>query len=89
MSEYRGGYGNQPARYIQAGFERKRYEEKLRITDLAELQLTIDRGEPSSINPNYGEEGFTYFYPETMDLGRVKVSYGEKDWIFEWENRRR
>jgi hypothetical protein len=95
MSEYRGGYRNQPARFIQAGFQRKKYEATL-TADLAERQAGVNRGEPNAVNPRYagretnlGGENYIFFYPETMDLGRVKVTHIDtNDWTFEWEDRR-
>ena len=38
------------------------------------------------INPNYGGQGWTYLYPETVDLGRVKVTPIDDTWKLEWEN---
>ena len=95
MSEYRGGYKNTAARFTQVGFDRIKYEKNLREGELIERKAGIDGGEPHPINPNYagrdtnlGGKDFAYFYPETMDMGRVKVSYVNNDWVFEWEDRR-
>ncbi len=95
MSEYRGGYKNQPARYVQRIFHREKYENGLKENELVEIQAGIDRGEPNAINPRYagrdtnlGGEDYVYFYPEPMDMGRVKVSQENNDWVFQWEDRR-
>ena len=53
MSDYRGGYKNIPARFVQRGFHRTKYENILREDDLKERQAGIDRGEPNAINPRY------------------------------------
>ena len=95
MSDYRGGYKNIPARFVQRGFHRTKYENILRADDFKERQAGIDRGEPNAINPRYagrdtnlGGKDFIYFYPDPMDMGRVKVTHVNNDWVFEWEDRR-
>jgi|TARA_B100001079_G_C16178817_1_gene411916 hypothetical protein len=95
MTDYRGGYKNKAARFVQVGFERIKYETFLKESDLIERQAGIDRGEPHPINPNYagrdtnlGGADYVYFYPETMDMGRVKVTHVNNDWVFQWEDRR-
>ena len=55
------------------------------MVDLAER---IDRGEPHEVNPNYGGQGYTYLYPEVVDLGRVKVALIDNKWKLDWENNR-
>ena len=69
--------------------------DSLKEGDLAERQAGIERGEPNAINPlyagrdtNLGGEDYVYFYPEPMDMGRVKVSHENNDWVFQWEDRR-
>ena len=95
MSDYRGGYKNKAARFTQVEFDRKKYEKVLREGVLIERKAGIDGGAPHPINPNYagrdtnlGGEDFAFFYPEPMDMGRVRVTYVNNDWVFEWEDRR-
>ena len=95
MSEYRGGYKAIPARYVQIKFDRTKYENSLKEGDLVERQAGIERGEPNAINPlyagrdtNLGGEDYVYFYPEPMDMGRVKVTHENNYWVFQWEDRR-
>ena len=59
-----------------------------RTRDLEDLKGRIDRGEPNPIDSTYGGEGYTYFLPETIDLGRVKVTLVNDQWNFKWEDRR-
>ena len=87
-SYYKGGYRTEVARYEVILHERKEYEEKLLLHDLVDLSGRIERGEPNPIDPTYGGVGYQYFYPDTTDLGRVKVSLVNNEWNFEWENRR-
>ena len=88
MSEFKGGYRTEVARYEVILHERKEYEEKLLLHDLVDLSGRIERGEPNPIDPTYGGIGYTYFLPDTEDLGRVKVSLVDSEWNFQWENRR-
>jgi len=88
MSDFKGGYKTEVARFTKAPHERSAYEEYLKTHDLIDLKGRIDRGEPHEVNPAYGGKGYTYFLPETMDLGRVKVSFINNEWNFEWENNR-
>ena len=48
----------------------------------------IERGEPHEVNPAYGGRGYTYLFPETDDLGRLKVKLINDKWNLEWENSR-
>jgi len=88
MSDFKGGYRTEVARYELAAFERTEYEEYLKTHDLIDLKGQVDRGEPNPIDPTYGGIGYTYYYPETIDLGRVKVILVDNEWNFEWENNR-
>ena len=88
MSTYKGGYRTEVARYELAPYERTEYEEYLKTHDLVDLKGRVDRGEPNPIDPTYGGIGYVYFFPETVDLGRVKVTLSNDKWNFEWENRR-
>ena len=54
---------------------------------MVDLAGKIERGEPHEVNPNYGGQGYTYLYPETKDLGRLKATPVEDTWKLEWENR--
>ena len=73
MSEYRGGYKTEVARFELVSYERTEYIEYLKTHNLIDLE---------------GGD-YTYYYPETLDLGRVKVTHIDtNDWTFEWEDRR-
>ena len=87
-SDYKGGYRSEVAKYELAPYKRVDYEEYLKEHDLLELKGRVDRGEPNPIDPTYGGKGYTYFLPETIDLGRVKVSMINNNWKFEWEDNR-
>ena len=87
MSTYKGGYTAEVARYELAPYERNVYEKYLKTHDLIDLKGRMIRGEPNPIDPTYGGIGYTYYKPETRDLGRVKVSLVERwNWKFEWED---
>ena len=86
MSDYKGGYGSEAPRYIRIPIERKEYEKYVENRDLLDFAGRIERGEPHEVNPNYGGQGYTYLYPETKDLGRLKAPPVEDTWKFEWEN---
>ena len=88
MSDFKGGYRTEVARYELAPYERTEYIKYLKTHVLIDLKEQIDRGEPNPIDPIYGGKGFTYYYPETIDLGRVKVTLVENEWNFDWEDRR-
>ena len=88
MSDFKGGYRTEVARYEKTPYERKDYEEYIKTHDLVDLAGRIERGEPHEVNPNYGGQGHTYLYPETVDLGRVKVTPIDDTWKLEWENNR-
>ena len=88
MSTYKGGYRTEVARYELIPYERKEYEEYLKAFDLMALKGRVDRGEPNPIDPTYGGIGYEYFRPETLDLGRVKVTLVDDEWNFQWEDRR-
>ena len=88
MSTYKGGYRSEVARYEKAPYERTEYEEYLKAFDLIALKGRVDRGEPNPIDPTYGGIGYEYFRPETIDLGRVKVTLVDDEWNFQWEDRR-
>ena len=88
MSEYRGGYKSEAPRYQIISLERKEYEKYIETRDLIDLAEKIEKGEPHEVNPNYGGQGFTYLYPETTDLGRLKVKLINNKWNLEWENDR-
>ena len=87
-SEYKSGYGSEVAGFQRAKLERNKYEEYLKTHDLIELKERVDGGEPNPIDPTYGGIGYTYYLPETIDLGRVKVSLERNEWKFEWEDNR-
>ena len=87
-SEYKGGYRTEVARFELAPYERTQYEKYLKTHDLIELNGRIERGEPNPIDPTYGGVGYTYFLPEDIDLGRVKVTLVDNEWNFEWEDNR-
>ena len=86
MSEYKGGYRTEVPRYEIISLERKEYEKYVKTRDLRDLKGKIDRGEPHEVNPAYGGRGYTYLYPETDDLGRLKVKYVNDKWNLEWED---
>jgi hypothetical protein len=86
MSEFKGGYRTEVPRYELIPIERKAYEKHIETHELADFTGIIKRGEPHEINPNYGGQGWTYLYPETVDLGRVKVTPIDDTWKLEWEN---
>ena len=88
MSDFKGSYKTEVARFEKAPYERKVYEEYLEALVLLELRGRIDRGEPNPIDPTYGGIGYEYFRPETLDLGRVKVTLVDDEWNFQWEDRR-
>ena len=86
MSEFKGGYRTEVPRYELIPVERKAYEKHIETHELADFAGIIKGGEPHEINPNYGGQGWTYLYPETVDLGRVKVTPIDDTWKLEWEN---
>ena len=88
MSDYKGGYKSEVPRYELIPRDRELFEEYIETHDLVDLAGRIERGEPHEVNPNYGQQGFTYLYPETEDLGRLKVTPVEDTWKLEWENSR-
>ena len=88
MSEFKGGYRTEVSRYELISLERKEYEKYIKTRDLKALKGKIDRGEPHEVNPSYGGRGYTYLYPETDDLGRLKVKLIDNKWNLEWEDRR-
>jgi len=87
MSEFKGGYRTEVARFELIPGERKVFEKHIETRDLVDLAGRIERGEPHEVNPNYGGQGYTYLYPELVDLGRVKVSLINDKWKLNWENR--
>ena len=86
-TEFKGGYRTEVARYELIPGERKVFEKYIETRDLVDLAGRIERGEPHEVNPNYGGQGYTYLYPEVVDLGRVKVSLINDKWKLNWENR--
>ena len=86
MSDYKNGYRSEVPRYELIPLERKKYEEYIETRDLVDLAGRIERGEPHEVNPNYGVQGYTYLYPGTEDLGRLKVTPVEDTWKLEWEH---
>ena len=86
--EYKGGYRTEVPRYELIPGERIEYEKYIETRNLVDLAGRIERGEPHEVNPNYGGKGYTYLYPETVDLGRVKVALINNKWDLEWENKR-
>ena len=88
MSEYKGGYRSEAPRYQIISLEKKEYEKYIETHDLVELSGKIERGEPHEVNPAYGGRGYTYLFPETDDLGRLKVSLINNKWNLKWENKR-
>ena len=88
MSEFKGGYRSQVARYELIPGEREVFEKHIETRDLVDLAGRIERGEPHEVNSNYGGQGYTYLYPEAEDLGRVKVAFKNETWELNWENKR-
>ena len=88
MSDFKGGYRTEVAKFEKAPNERQDYDEYLKAFDLMALKGKVDRGEPNPIDLTYGGIGYEYFYPDTIDLGRVKVTLDNNEWNFEWENNR-
>jgi hypothetical protein len=88
MSDFKGGYKTEVARYELIPAERVLFEKHIEIHDLVDLAERIERGEPHEVNPNYGGQGYTYLYPEVVDLGRVKVALINNKWKLDWENTR-
>ena len=88
MSEFKGGYRTEVARFELIPGERELYEKHIETRDLVDLAGRIERGEPHEVNPNYGGQGYTYLYPEVEDLGRVKVKFIDDKWNLKWENKR-
>ena len=88
MSEFKGGYRTEVARYELIPGERKVFEKYIETRDLVDLAGRIERGEPHEVNPNYGGQGYTYLYPEAEDLGRIKVKLVDNKWNLDWENKR-
>ena len=88
MSDFRGGYRSEVARFELIPGERILFEKYIETRDLVDLAGRIERGEPHEVNPNYGGKGYTYLYPETDDLGRLKVKLIDNKWNLEWEDRR-
>ena len=88
MSEFKGGYRTEVARFELIPGERELYEKHIETRDLVDLAGRIERGEPHEVNPNYGGQGYTYLYPESEDLGRVKVALINDKWKIDWENKR-
>ena len=86
MSDYKGGYRTEVPRFELIPGERRLFEQHIKTRDLVDLAGRIERGEPHEVNPNYGGQGFTYLYPETTDLGRLKVKLINNKWNLEWEN---
>mgnify|MGYP001317064374 CR=1 FL=1 len=86
MSDFKGGYRTEVARYELIPYERTEYEEYLKTHELIDLEGRMVRGEPNPIDPAYGGVGYEYFKPEIIDLGRVKVSKPGREWKFEWED---
>ena len=88
MSEFKGGYRTEVARFELIPRDRLLFEEHIKTRDLVDLAGRIERGEPHEVNPNYGGQGYTYLYPESEDLGRVKVALINDKWKIDWENKR-
>ena len=87
MSDFKGGYRTEVARFELIPGERKVFEKYIETKDLVDLAGRIERGEPHEVNPNYGGQGYTYLYPEVVDLGRVKVALINDKWNLKWEDR--
>ena len=85
---YKGGYRSEVARFQLSPYERTEFEKHLKTHDLIDLKGRVDRGEPNPIDPTYGGVGYAYYKPDTIDLGRVKVTLINDEWNFQWENRR-
>ena len=85
MSEFKGGYRTEVARFELIPRDRLLFEEHIKTRDLVDLAGKIERGEPHEVNPAYGGRGYTYLYPETEDLGRVKVALINNKWNLDWE----
>jgi hypothetical protein len=83
--EYKGGYRTEVPRYELIPGERILFEKHIETRDLVDLAGRIERGEPHEVNPNYGGQGYTYLYPESEDLGRVKVTLTNFETFDEWE----
>ena len=88
MSDFKGGYRTEVPRYELISIARRGYEKFIETHDLVELSGKIERGEPHEVNTAYGGRGYTYLYPETTDLGRLKVKLINNKWNLEWENDR-
>ena len=88
MSDYKNGYRSEVPRYELVSIERKNYEKHIETHDLVELSEKIEIGEPHEVNSTYGGRGYTYLYPESPDLGRVKVTPVDDTWKLEWEDER-
>jgi hypothetical protein len=88
MSDFKGGYITEVARYELIPGERELFEKHIETRDLVDLAGRIERGEPHEVNPNYGGQGYTYLYPEDEYLGRVKVALINDKWKIDWENNR-
>ena len=86
MSEYKAGYRSEVARYELIPGERKLFEKHIATRELVDLAGRIERGEPHEVNPAYGGKGYTYLYPETEYLGRVKVKLIDNKWKLDWED---
>ena len=86
MSDFKGGYRSEVPTYELISIERKEFEKYIKTRDLIDLKGKIDRGEPHPVNTSYGGRGYTYLYPETVDLGRLKVTPVEDTWKLDWEN---
>ena len=88
MSDFKGGYKSEVARYKLIPGERVLFENYIKTHELIDLAGRIDKGEPHEVNSNYGGQGYTYLYPEAEDLGRVKVAFKNETWELNWENKR-
>ena len=88
MSDFKGGYRSEVPRYELISIERKEFEKYIKTRDLIDLKGKIDRGEHHPVNTYYGGRGYTYLYPETEDLGRLKVKLIDDTWNLEWEDER-
>ena len=88
MSDFKGGYKTEVARFELISAERILFEKYIETHDLVDLAERIKKGEPHEVNSNYGRQGYTYLYPEIADLGRVKVTPINNKWKLDWENNR-